>query len=87
MLQRNQFTHSGLADVYFNGHSASIPQHQWGRSMRLLDTIDAATKPSDTKLSGSGYSVTGNQYRLAIDAQNSITYQWHGSAATKIDYA
>ena len=86
MLTKAQFAHKGLAEVYEEERSASVPEKQWGRCVRLLDSLDAATVPEDLQLPGNGFRITEEVYSVNVDHANSITFRWKDGKPADIDY-
>lgn len=85
-LTQSQFKHIGLYYVHRGGTGATIPMSVQGKCQRLVDAIESAVYPEDTDLPGMGYQCSGNQYSLAVNGVNRITYRWPLGMADRIDY-
>lgn len=81
-----QFAYAGLAKVYFGGSSSAIRRALEGRCQRLLDYIEAATKPDDPDLPGNGFKQTGSVYSLDVNGTYRINFQWRDGKPADIDY-
>ena len=87
-LNRNQFTHQGLWDVYNGNNTSTPPAAEHGKCLRILSALAAARTPGDI-----GYPVSSRSsggYSIPVGTSGTtttrITFRWTGSPQD-IDYA
>lgn len=85
-LRSTQFVHAGLRAVYHGRSTSAIPRSLEGRCQRLLDSIEAATKPQDVDLPGNGFRQAGATYSVDVNGTQRISFQWRAGQAADIDY-
>lgn len=88
-LRNAQFRNGDLWDLYQHGaprHQNGIPQGLQRKCVRLLDQIEAATKPDDLNLPAYGFSQTGGTYSVSVARPNLISFRWSGHEPEQIDY-
>ena len=83
------FRHRGLQRFFTRGDHRGIPAEQASRVRRLLDRLEAATRPSDMNLPGYRFhGLKGDRkgyYAVAVSGNWRITFAFAGEDAIDVD--
>ena len=81
--------HKGLSRFFTKGEAKGINAKHAARMERLLDRLDAATKPEDLLLPGYGFhGLTGfnpKRYAVSVSGNWRITFAFDGEDAVDVD--
>ena len=84
------FKHRGLQDLWETGSVAGITPAHAPRALRMLDALNAATKPKDMDLPGyKWHELKGNKagtYAVTVSGNWRMTYRWDGVDAIVVNY-
>ena len=84
------FKHKGLERFFSNGDYSGIPAQLGERIERLLDRLDASTKPEDMNLPGFKFHSLGGKrkgdYAVTVTGNWRITFQFDIENAIKVNY-
>ena len=82
--------HKGLLRFFSNSETKGINTKNAPRIERLLDRLDAATKPEDMLLPGYGFhGLSGfnpKRYAVSVSGNWRITFAFEGEDAVDVDY-
>jgi proteic killer suppression protein len=83
------FKHKGLARYFRRSDKRRIPAESAARIGRILDILDAATKPDEMNLPGYRFhELKGNRagtYSVTVSGNVRITFAFDGEDATQVD--
>jgi proteic killer suppression protein len=83
------FRHKGLARFFSNSERRGIDAKQADRIRRILDRLDAATKPEDMNIGGFGFhGLSGNRkgtYALSVSGNWRITFRFEAGDAIEVN--
>ncbi|MEQ8231804.1 MAG: hypothetical protein RLW61_07470 [Gammaproteobacteria bacterium] len=88
-LEHAQFANPELYVLYLQGAlvgQLAIPVSEQRRCVRLLDMLEAATRPNDLDLPGNDYRVRQGHYRVTVVNGSSLTWRWRTGRPMDIDY-
>jgi toxin HigB-1 len=80
--------HKGLAELHGTGKTRWISADRIRKCIRILQLLDAASKPEDMNIAGLHFhSLEGRAKRwsVRVTANDRITFGWSGEAALDID--
>jgi proteic killer suppression protein len=84
------FKHKGLQIFFNTGGKRGIQPSHAAKLARILDRLDASTKPEDMALPGYNlHQLTGKQkgtWSVWVSGNWRVTFQFHGEDAIKVDY-
>lgn len=84
-----KFRHGGLERFFRRSDHRGIPAQFAERIRRMLDALDAATRPEDMNIPGFRFhQLRGDRagtYSVAVTGNYRITFQFEGEDATSID--
>jgi toxin HigB-1 len=82
------FKHKGLRKLWIDDDYAGIPGAHAPRILRILDVLEAATKPSDLALPGYRFhplkGERKGEYPVSVTGNWRITFEFDGADATKV---
>ncbi len=73
------FKHKGLRELFEKGRSAKIAPRFQKKSIRILDALEAATRPEDMNIPGFDFhGLEGNPKRWSCHVNGNwcITFEW-----------
>lgn len=83
------FRHRGLQRFFSKGDYRGIPPDRAARIERMLDRLEASTKPEDMNLPGyRWHPLKGNRkgtYSVAVSGNWRITFRFDGEDAVDVD--
>jgi toxin HigB-1 len=81
--------HKGLEKFFNDGDQRAVPAAYRARIGRLMDRLDACTKPGDMNLPGYKFhQLKGNRagtYAVSVSANLRMTFQFSGTDAHDVD--
>ena len=80
--------HKGLAELHQTGKTRKISADQIRKCIRILQLLDAASKPEDMNVVGSHFQALRGApkvWSVRVTANYRITFGWSGEAAVDID--
>jgi proteic killer suppression protein len=82
------FQHKGLKQLFEKRNSAKVNAQQKDKCLRLMDALDAASKPEDMNIPGFGFhGLEGKpkRYGVTVSGNWRITFGWKGEDAIHIN--
>lgn len=83
------FRHKGLERLFRRGDARGIPAQQAARIERMLDRLDAATRPSDMDVPGWRWHPLKGQragtWAVFLSGNWRLTYRFDGGDAADVD--
>ncbi|MDA8092432.1 MAG: type II toxin-antitoxin system RelE/ParE family toxin [Betaproteobacteria bacterium] len=83
------FRHKGLDRFFSKSDRRGIDAKQADRIRRILDRLDAATKPEDMSIPGFGFhGLSGNRkgtYAISVSGNWRITFQFEAGDAIEVN--
>jgi toxin HigB-1 len=81
------FRHKGLSRYFCDDNRSGIDVRQAGRIRRLLDRLEASTKPEDMNLPGFGFhELKGNRRgTYAVDVSGNVRMTFRFDAGDAVD--
>lgn len=83
------FRHRGLERFFTKGDHRGIPAQFASRLERMLDRLDAATKPEDMSLPGYKFHPLKGErkgtYAVSVSGNWRLTFEFDGEDATVVD--
>ncbi len=83
------FRHKGLEEIYRSGKTRRIRPDYIPKCVRILQSLDAATHPSDMNITGyrfHGLRGSPPRWSVRVSGNYRITFAWTGDAASDIDF-
>lgn len=83
------FRHKGLEELYFTGKTRRIGAAYVRKCVRILQSLEVATRPEDMNVTGYGFhSLRGNPPRWSVRVTGNyrITFGWPGENAWDVDF-
>lgn len=80
--------HKALAELYRTGNTRKISADRIRKCVRILQLLDAASKPEDMNVVGLHFHAlqgTSKVWSVRVTANYRITFGWSGEAAVDID--
>ena len=80
--------HKGLADLHRTGKTRRIGANQVRKCIRILQLLNAATKPDDMNIVGLHFQPlegAPKRWSVAVTANYRITFGWSGEDALDVD--
>lgn len=80
--------HKGLAELHHTGKTRKISADRIRKCVRILQLLDAASKPEDMNVLGLHFHAlqgTPKLWAVRVTANYRITFGWSGEAAVDID--
>jgi proteic killer suppression protein len=83
------FNHKGLERFFRHSDYRGIPAQSAARIERMLDTLDAATRPEEMNIAGYRYDrLKGDRadtYAITVAGNLRITFAFEGEDAIRVD--
>ncbi len=84
------FKHKGLKFLFINNNSKYVNSEHAPKLIRILDRLDASTKPEDMKLPGYNlHELSGKEkgtWTVKVNGNWRVTFSFYGVDATLVDY-
>ena len=80
--------HKGLAELYRTGNTRKISADRIRKCVRILQLLDAASKPDDMNIVGLHFHAllgAPRTWSVRVTANYRITFGWSGETAIDID--
>jgi proteic killer suppression protein len=84
------FQHTGLERLWTHDSVAGVMAAHRARLVRLLDALNAATRPEDMRIPGFDFHpLKGNRdgtFSVSVNGNWRLTFRWEGADALDINY-
>lgn len=89
MVMLRSFRNPALRQFWETGATRRLPVQNAARVQRMLQALDAATKPADLNVPGYMWHPLGlmgpGRYSIRVTGNYRITYAWDGEDAVDVD--